>query len=151
MSSAPYRSKTIVRNKPAWKRLPSLVSSSTLVKRGNANEYLPATNSNGGILINEAEIVHAMHFFDRRKNGKLTPANVRERLAAFSDDITVKDVRQMFGGKNEFSVNDLKTLLLQNEVENFDPFEGKKFPFWTLAYYDLKKHGIGKNSRELSH
>ena len=63
----------------------------------------------------------AFAFFDVDGSGKITTSNLRKRLGVFYKNMPAKDYRFLMNNKPELTLDDLKELLLDNEVTNFDP------------------------------
>ena len=78
-------------------------------------------NDKGGVLVTEEELEAAFAFFDVDGSGKITTANLRKRLGIFYKNMPAKDYRFLMNNKPELTLSDLKDLLLDNEVTNFDP------------------------------
>ena len=78
-------------------------------------------NAKGGVLVSEDELAAAFAFFDVDGSGKITTSNLRKRLGVFYKNMPAKDYRFLMNNKPELTLEDLKELLLDNEVTNFDP------------------------------
>lgn len=78
-------------------------------------------NAKGGVLVTEDELAAAFAFFDVDGSGKITTSNLRKRLGVFYKNMPAKDYRFLMNNKPELTLEDLKELLLDNEVTNFDP------------------------------
>lgn len=78
-------------------------------------------NAKGGVLVTEDELAAAFAFFDVDGSGKITTSNLRKRLGVFYKNMPAKDYRFLMNNKPELTLDDLKELLLDNEVTNFDP------------------------------
>ena len=78
-------------------------------------------NAKGGVLVTEEEIRRAFDFFDMDKTGKIMASQLRERLNAFGGPINAKEIRFLLNGQTHLSLQDMSDLLLENEVNFFDP------------------------------
>ncbi|KAJ1458835.1 hypothetical protein M885DRAFT_512673 [Pelagophyceae sp. CCMP2097] len=78
-------------------------------------------NSKGGVLVTDEELRAAFDFFDVENSGTITLANLRKRLGVFYKNMPAKEYRFLMNNKNEMTLEDLKELLVDNEVKNFDP------------------------------
>jgi hypothetical protein len=67
------------------------------------------------------EIQTAFNILDLDKTGVLTLSNFRKRVGHLFPDMTAKEFRFLLNNKKEIVINDLKELLLENEILNFDP------------------------------
>ena len=103
----------------------------TLKKKGKETILLPEVprNEKGGVLVTEEEIEAAFKFFDTDKNNCITSANLKDRLKIFNENLTNREIKQILQGKNSITLNDLKDLLLQNDVKDFDPYS-EAFQFY---------------------
>jgi len=105
MSSNKPRKKSVVGNRR------DTMSSEQKVKK----------NARGGVHITQDEIKLAFDFLDTDKTGKLSLANLKKRLGVFFPNMTAKEYRFLMNNRREMTVQDLKDLLIDNEVTNFDP------------------------------
>mmetsp|Transcript_10566 Transcript_10566/g.12839 ORF Transcript_10566/g.12839 Transcript_10566/m.12839 type:complete len:166 (-) Transcript_10566:271-768(-) len=80
-------------------------------------------NSKGGVLVTDAEIAAAFRFFDTDGSGHVSTANLRKRLGVFYKDMPAKDYRFLMNNKPDLTEADLKELLMNNEVKDFDPVQ----------------------------
>mmetsp|Transcript_20121 Transcript_20121/g.27345 ORF Transcript_20121/g.27345 Transcript_20121/m.27345 type:complete len:179 (-) Transcript_20121:279-815(-) len=78
-------------------------------------------NSNGGILVTDEELAAAFEFFDVEGRGKITASNLRKRLGVFYKNMPAKEYKFLMDGKSQLTLGDLKELLSNNQVTNFDP------------------------------
>jgi calmodulin len=78
-------------------------------------------NEFGGVLVTPEQIRAAFQFLDIDKKNRVTADNLRARLGIFYDQLAMKDVKLLLHGQNELTEEYLTTLLLTNEVTNFDP------------------------------
>jgi Ca2+-binding EF-hand superfamily protein len=86
------------------------------------HETLPIKkNANGGIYISPEEIQSAFQMLDLEKNGHLTLATLKKRLGPLFPDMTAKEYRFLMNNKKELNIDDLKELLIDNELMHFDP------------------------------
>lgn len=94
------------------------------VGQGNASGYdLDAVKKNdkGGVLVTEEELKAAFEFFDVDGHGKITLSALRKRLGVFYKNMPAKEYRFLMNNKNEMTYDELRDLLIDNEVKNFDP------------------------------
>lgn len=78
-------------------------------------------NAKGGVLVTEEEIRLAFEFLDADARGTITAGALKKRLSAFYPDMPMKEYKFLMQGKRELTQEDLRTLLLDNEIQNFDP------------------------------
>lgn len=78
-------------------------------------------NSMGGVLVTSDEIQAAFSMLDIEKNGAITLPALKKRLGVLFPDMSAKEYRFLMNNKKELTVDDLKELLLENEISNFDP------------------------------
>jgi Ca2+-binding EF-hand superfamily protein len=78
-------------------------------------------NEHGGVLVSEDELKAAFDFFDTNGSGKITLQNLKSRLGAFYKNMPIKEYKFLMNNQSELSLQDLKDLLMNNEVTNFDP------------------------------
>ena len=78
-------------------------------------------NSRGGVLVTDEELQSAFDFFDAEGSGKITQAQLKKRLGVFYKDMPNKEYKFLMNDQSELTLDDLRELLLDNEVKNFDP------------------------------
>lgn len=79
-------------------------------------------NSKGGVLVSEEEIEAAFRFLDVHGTGRVTLHNLKKRLSLIYKGLPPSQYKLLLGeGKSEMTLKDLKDLLLDNTVDNFDP------------------------------
>ncbi len=78
-------------------------------------------NSKGGVLVTNAELHAAFDFFDLDHTGTITLSNLKKRLGVFYKNMPAKELRFLMNNKSELTVDDLRDLLMNNEVQAFDP------------------------------
>ena len=78
-------------------------------------------NSRGGVLVTDEELKSAFEFFDVEGSGKITQAQLKKRLGVFYKDMPNKEYKFLMNDQSELTLDDLRELLLDNEVKNFDP------------------------------
>ena len=78
-------------------------------------------NSRGGVLVTDDELKSAFDFFDVEGSGKITQAQLKKRLGVFYKDMPNKEYKFLMNDQSELTLDDLRELLLENEVKNFDP------------------------------
>lgn len=71
--------------------------------------------------ISEDEIRKAFDFLDADSSGKLTVSKLKKRLSAFHPAMPLKEYRFLMNNKSEMSFDELKELLVTQDVKNFDP------------------------------
>ena len=79
-------------------------------------------NKKGGVLVTEEEVKVAFNCFDKDDTGKLTIQRLRKLLSFFNKNLSEKEIRIMLNGSDGLNLQDVKNILLNNEVTNFDPF-----------------------------
>merc|ERR1719453_609916 len=87
----------------------------------SGGDDLVPRNSKGGVLVTEEELKAAFDFFDVDSSGKITLGNLRKRLGVFYKNMPAKEYRFLMNNKSEMSYDELRDLLIDNEVKNFDP------------------------------
>lgn len=75
----------------------------------------------GGVLVTPEQIRLAFQFLDVDKTNRVTLENLRARLSIFYDNLSLKDAKLLLNDEMELTEEYLSTLLLTNEVKNFDP------------------------------
>eukprot|EP01038_Epipyxis_sp_PR26KG_P010431 gene10431-14012_t len=99
-----------------------LVPTPSFKSQFNTNKFDKVKkNSKGGVLITPEEIQLAFSMLDVEKNGTISLPNLKKRLGVLFPDITGKEYRFLMNNKKEMVLDDLKDLLLDNEITNFDP------------------------------
>lgn len=78
-------------------------------------------NAKGGVLVTYDDIAIAFQMLDSDGTGQLTLAGLKRRLGAFFPNMTAKEYRFLMNNKKEMTIDDLKDLLIDNEVTHFDP------------------------------
>lgn len=58
---------------------------------------------------------------DPEHSGQLTLQSLKKRLGPLMPDMSAKDYRFLMNNKKEMSIEDLRELLVDNEVANYDP------------------------------
>merc|ERR1711918_163868 len=74
-----------------------------------------------GIPVDPDEIKAAFEFFDVNKKGKLNAADLKQRCSIFYKTMTPKDYKLLVGESGEITLKQLTKLLVQNELEDYDP------------------------------
>ena len=78
-------------------------------------------NSVGGIAVDEAELKAAFEFFDVSGKGKITLNDLKNRLGAFYKNVPLREYKFLMNNQSELTLDDLRNLLENNEIKNFDP------------------------------
>lgn len=78
-------------------------------------------NNKGGVLVTSDELENAFELLDHDKTGTLTVQNLKKVLGVMFPHLTAKEYRFLMNNKKEINLQDLKDLLLENEITNFDP------------------------------
>lgn len=78
-------------------------------------------NPKGGVLITPEEITVAFSMLDYEKSGQISLATLKKRLGMLFPEMTAKEFRFLMNNKKDLSIDDLKELLLENELNNYDP------------------------------
>ena len=71
--------------------------------------------------VTDEELKSAFDFFDVEGSGKITQAQLKKRLGVFYKDMPNKEYKFLMNDQSELTLDDLRELLLDNEVKNFDP------------------------------
>lgn len=90
----------------------------------------------GGVLVTPDQIRAAFQFLDIDKKNRVTIENLRARLSIFYDNLSLKDAKLLLNEETELTEEYLNTLLLTNEVKNFDPVAE------AFKAYDLEESGF---------
>ncbi len=78
-------------------------------------------NSKGGVLVTSEEISTAFQLLDTERTGQLTIATLKKRLGPLFPEMSAKEFRFLMNNKKEITIDDLKDLLIDNELTHFDP------------------------------
>lgn len=78
-------------------------------------------NAKGGVLVTHDDIAAAFQMLDSEGTGQITLASLKRRLGSFFPNMTAKEYRFLMNNKKEMTMDDLKDLLIDNEVTHFDP------------------------------
>ncbi|KAJ0403701.1 hypothetical protein ATCC90586_007512 [Pythium insidiosum] len=78
-------------------------------------------NEFGGVLVTPEQIKAAFEFLDVDKKNRVTADNLRARLSIFYDQLGTRDLKLLLNDQTELTEDYLNTLLLTNEVKQFDP------------------------------
>jgi calmodulin len=81
-------------------------------------------NAKGGVLVTSEEAQVAFNMLDIEKGGVITLATLKKRLGVLFPDMSAKDYRFLMNNKKEMNLDDLKELLIDNEITHFDPLVG---------------------------
>lgn len=136
------------------------IPSSRQSNRRNTEIQSDETNQNSkvGVLIPDEDIKAAFEFFDAKGTGKITSSNLKERFEALTKKITKKEIKTILDGKDFITMQEIKDVLKNNELE-IDPYEeafsvldptGKGFiseerlrkMFYNLGYGDLSEEEL---------
>lgn len=85
----------------------------------DADEIANAPNM-GSLHISEEELNAAFEFFDIDGTGKLTAANMKQRLGAFYKNLPSREIKLLLGD-GAFTKETLKNLLSNNDLGAYDP------------------------------
>lgn len=94
---------------------------SKLGSPGGEPDYKVKKNAKGGVLVTNEEIANAFSLLDSDKTGKLTLNGLKKRLGTLFPEMSAKEYRFLMNNKKELNLDDLKELLLDNELVGFDP------------------------------
>jgi calmodulin len=78
-------------------------------------------NSKGGVLITPEDIQAVFGLLDLEKTNTITLATLKKRLGPLFPGMSAKDYRFLMNNKKEMNLEDLKDLLTDNEINQFDP------------------------------
>jgi calmodulin len=78
------------------------------------------TNALGSLRIDDEELDAAFDFFDVDRTGKITAANLRDRLGAFYKNLPQKEIKLLLGN-GPFTKDTLRSLLQNNDLGAYDP------------------------------
>lgn len=92
-------------------------------------------NAKGGVLVTHEEITAAFAMLDPENTGQLTLQSLKKRLGPLLPEMSAKDYRFLMNNKKEMNVEDLRELLIENEVSNHDPM------FDAFRIFDPKNTG----------
>merc|ERR1712070_212669 len=101
-------------------------SSTSIFRTEMPAKPTPPENSSGGggrvgIPVDPDEIKAAFEFFDVNKKGKLNAQDLKQRCSIFYKTMTPKDYKLLVGESGEITLKQLQRLLVQNELEDYDP------------------------------
>ena len=82
---------------------------------------MASASASGGITINEDELKAAFEFFDVSGSGKITLKDLKSRLGAFYKNVPIREYKFLMNNQSELTLDDLRALLENNEIKNFDP------------------------------
>lgn len=98
-------------------------------------------NEKGGILVSREEVENALkHLASDKKNGRISLVLLKKKLGIFFPEINAKDYKFLFHNRKDISVNELTELLLENDLNQFDPV--------LEAYKAYDPRGTGYISKE---
>ena len=86
---------------------------------GIAPEDLDTTAA-GSLYIDDEELDAAFEFFDVDRTGKITAANLKDRLGAFYKNLPAKEIKLLLG-EGPFTKETLRSLLANNDLGAYDP------------------------------
>lgn len=78
-------------------------------------------NDRGGIFIPEDDIKSAFSMLDDEKVGYITVATLKKKFGVFFPELSLRDYKFLMNDQRHFTLDDMRSLLLENEVCNFDP------------------------------
>ena len=84
------------------------------------DEIAQAATASGSFRVDEEELNAAFDFFDIDGTGKLTAANLKQRLGAFYRNLPQKEIKLLLGD-GTFTKDALRSLLQNNDLGAFDP------------------------------
>ncbi len=94
---------------------------SSFAKRTAVDDAKIKRNEHGGIAVDEAELKAAFEFFDVSGSGKITLSDLKNRLGAFYKNVPLREYKFLMNNQSELTLDDLRSLLENNEIKNFDP------------------------------
>ena len=74
----------------------------------------------GSLAIDDEELDAAFEFFDVDRTGKITAANLKDRLGAFYKNLPQKEIKLLLGD-GPFTKDTLRNLLQNNDLGAYDP------------------------------
>ena len=86
----------------------------------NLGDHSFGDSSGSGLQIDEEELTAAFEFFDVNGTGKLTAADLKQRLGAFYKNLPAKEYRMLIS-EPTFTKDTLRALLASNELGGYDP------------------------------
>jgi hypothetical protein len=78
-------------------------------------------NANGGVLVTPSELQLAFSMLEPDKQGCISINNLKKKLGPLLPELTSKEYRFLMNDKKDFSLDDLKNILMENEISHFDP------------------------------
>ncbi len=78
-------------------------------------------NAKGGVLLSNEEITAAFQMLDIDNSGQITLPNLKKRIGVLFPEMSATEYRFLMNSKKELTLDDLKELLADNEITNFDP------------------------------
>jgi calmodulin len=76
-----------------------------------------------GVPVNKIDLRDAFKMLDVENSGTITQSNIKKRLGIFFPNLTPKEYRFMLNNKKEMTLEDLESLLTDNDLSGFDPVE----------------------------
>lgn len=71
--------------------------------------------------LDETELAAAFRFLDPSGEGRLTAEQLKERTSFFFPSLSERECKMLVGEANSLSLDELRALLLENELGDFDP------------------------------
>jgi Ca2+-binding EF-hand superfamily protein len=72
-------------------------------------------------MITEEEVEVAFKFMDVNQINKITLHGLKKRFGRFAEYLPLQKIRNMMGGKSDITLQDLKTLIIDNTITDYDP------------------------------
>ncbi len=78
-------------------------------------------NAKGGVYLSNEEISTAFQMLDIDNSGQITLPSLKKRIGVLFPEMSAMEYRFLMNNKKELTLDDLKELLNDNEITNFDP------------------------------
>lgn len=78
-------------------------------------------DENGGVLMLDEDVEAAFKFLDVKQTSKVTLLGLKQRFGVFYNSLPVQRIKNMMDGRQNFTLDMLKELVMDNGITDFDP------------------------------